>query len=231
MGLFDKLFNNNNNEQEPQVAPQAAAPAGPGREVTLDLSKGGILNLQKNDFLNLTKTDSTLQDIRVSAGWDVQTSFFGSDFDLDLCAFLLDKDGYLVKGNRSVVYFSNKSAGGLQLDHDNLTGAGEGDDENMFVNFGKIASDVHSVLVCVVIYDGKGRRQSFSQVRNAYVRLVDQAVRPEKELARFNLSHDGWKATAVKFASLNRTDAGWTFKAVGDYTNASIAELKRSLQR
>ena len=90
MGLFGKLFGGD--EQQTQ-APAANTPiqtaSTEGREVTLDLNKGGMLNLAKNDFLNLSKTDFSLENIRVSAGWDVKTSFFGSDFDLDLCAFLM----------------------------------------------------------------------------------------------------------------------------------------------
>lgn len=103
-----------------------------------------------------------------------------------------------------------------------------GTEENMFVNFNNIHPDVAQIVVAVVIYSGKNRKQYFGQVKNAYVRLVDQAQRPEKEIARFNLSEDGGKATAVKFAELTRTVNGWTFKAVGEYLNASIQDIEKS---
>ena len=229
MGLFGKLFGGD--EQQTQ-APASNTPiqtaSTEGREVTLDLNKGGMLNLAKNDFLNLSKTDFSLENIRVSAGWDVKTSLFGSDFDLDLCAFLLDSSGHLTRSVNNLVYFSKKKSQGIQLDHDNLTGAGDGDDENMFVNFNNIHPDVAQIVVAVVIYSGQNRKQYFGQVKNAYVRLVDQARRPEKEIARFNLSEDGGKATAVKFAELTRTVNGWTFKAVGEYLNASIQDIEKS---
>ena len=105
MGLFDKLLGNNSNTPT-NNGPEAPAPTfetlsqssqSQGREVSLDLNKPGILNLQKNDFLNLSKTQSTLENIRVSAGWDVQTKLFGSDFDLDLVAYLLDDSGRLTQ--------------------------------------------------------------------------------------------------------------------------------------
>ena len=188
MGLFDKLLGNNSNTPT-NNGPEAPAPTfetlsqssqSQGREVSLDLNKPGILNLQKNDFLNLSKTD----------------------FDLDLVAFLIDESGRLTQKATNVVYYGDKSSQGIHLDHDNLTGAGDGDDENMFVNFNQVSSDVKQIVVAVVIYSGKERKQNFGQVRNAYVRLVDESQRPERELVRFNLTEDGGNATAVKFAEL-----------------------------
>ena len=151
-------------------------------------------------------------------------------FRFDLVAFLIDESGRLTQKATNVVYYGDKSSQGIHLDHDNLTGAGDGDDENMFVNFNQVSSDVKQIVVAVVIYSGKERKQNFGQVRNAYVRLVDESQRPERELVRFNLTEDGGNATAVKFAELNRTDNGWTFKAVGDYFKASIGELAKAYQ-
>lgn len=229
MGIFN--FGKKNSQPEPQatvpqpsVQPAATAATG-GREVTLDLKKNGILNLQKNDFLNLSKTSSTLQHIRVSAGWDVNAGW-GSDYDLDLCAILLDANGKLTRSGNSCIYYGRKQGQGIELDHDNLTGEGEGDDENMFVNFSQIHPDVHKIIVCVVIYSAASRNQSFKHVKNAYVRLVDEGVRPEDEICRYNLSADGGNNTAVKFAELTRTDSGWTFRAVGDYLQASIENIR-----
>ena len=91
MALFSNFGKKNNTPAAPAAAPAPTVPAQPtaGHEVTLDLAKGGILNLQKNDFLDLSKVGSTLENIRVSAGWDVNK--WGSDYDLDLCAVLLDR--------------------------------------------------------------------------------------------------------------------------------------------
>lgn len=194
------------------------APTNGGRDLTLDLNKGGVLNLAKNDFLNLSKSDSTLKNIRVSSGWDVNV--FGSDYDLDLCAILVHD-----KNRNECIYYGHKNGTGVHLDHDNLTGDGDGDDENMFVDFSAVDPDVKKIVVCVAIYNGASRGQKFGKVRNAYVRLVDQAQRPEKEICRYNLTEDGGDATAVEFAELTRTDAGWTFRALGNYHRASIEDL------
>lgn len=235
MGLFGFGKKKNNTEVNPPVSsptyntPPTSTPAytntPEGREVTLDLSKGGMLNLQKNDFLNLSKTDSTLQNIRVSAGWDVNTRW-GSDYDLDLCAMLLGSDGRIIHTKDQLIYYGNKKGTGIELDHDNLTGEGDGDDENMFINFSRLSPEVEKIVVCVVIYSAQSRGQSFKHVRNAYVRLVDQAQRPEREICRYNLSEDGGNATAVKFAELLRTNSGWVFKAIGEYKNASIEQIR-----
>ena len=108
MALFSNFGKKNNTPAAPAAAPAPTGPAQPtaGREVTLDLAKGGILNLQKNDFLDLSKVGSTLENIRVSAGWDVNK--WGSDYDLDLCAVLLGADGRLVRNTKNLVYYGSK---------------------------------------------------------------------------------------------------------------------------
>ena len=194
-------------------------------EVFLDLNKGGMLNLKKNDFLNLTKTGVNLTNIRVSAGWDV--NHHGEDYDLDLCAYLLDKNNRL----QDVVYYGDKNAKGLELDKDNLTGEGDGDDENIFVNFDKIAPTIERIVFCVVIYRAEPRGQSFKYVHNAYVRMVDQSVAPEREICRYNLTEDGGSNTAVMFAEITKTYEGWTFNAIGKYSKNSIGTLKSVIQR
>lgn len=217
MAFFDNLFGKNKSTtSRVPVAPQSTG------DLNLDLSKGLSLNLNKGMSLDLSKAPTTLQDIRVSAGWDVVAR--GRDYDLDLCAILLDERDRLI----NTVYYGNKHTSGIQLDHDNLTGEGDGDDENIFMNFHKIDPRVKKVVICVVIYDAYSRGQKFANVRNAYVRLVDQAKYPEYEICRFNLSEDGGAATAVKFAELTRMNAGWSFKAIGDYMNATISDIGRT---
>lgn len=234
MGFFNKLFGGHS--EQPEQAPTQQAPTQPtpvatpiateGHEVTLDLNKPGLLNLEKQDFLNLTKTNLNLSNIRVSAGWDVAAR--GRDYDLDLFGNLLDADGKLIRNANSTVYYGDKRSQGVQLDHDNLTGAGDGDDENMFVNFDKLPENVSKIVIGVAIYEARNRHQDFGHVKNAYVRLVDQSQTPEKEIVRFNLTEDGGSYTAVKFAEFNRTAEGWVFKAVGDYLNGSIGEISHT---
>ena len=219
MGLF-----NFGKKKDAPVAPLYTPPASTG-DINLDLSKGISLNLTKGMTLDLSKAPSTFKDIRVGAGWDVAAR--GADYDLDLCAIMLDNSGRYLDH----VYYGKKRSNGIELDHDNLTGEGDGDDENIFMNFHKINPNVASVVICVVIYNAYSRGQKFANVRNAYVRLVDQAKCPEYEICRFNLTENGGNATAVKFAELTRTSAGWDFKAIGEYLKASIEDICREYRR
>ena len=177
-----------------------------------------ILNLNKNDILDLNKVSENLNKVRVSAGWDV--CVVGQDYDLDLCAMLVNKNDKLV----DCVYYASKRSKGLYLDGDNLTGEGEGDDENIFVTLKEIPSSVSKIVFNVVIYQGANRHQQFKNVSNAYVRLVDIA-HTEREICRYNLSNDGGDNTAVKFAELIRTNDGWQFHAIGNYLCGSISDL------
>lgn len=183
---------------------------------------GGLLNLNKNDMLNLTKATATLSHMRASAGWDV-SSRYGEDYDLDIAAYMLNENGKMIRNG--IVYYGNKNHSGINLDHDNLTGEGDGDDENMFFNFDKIPENVATVAIYVVIYNANSRGQSFRNVKNAYVRMVDESTIPEREVCRYKLSEADNNATAVHFADLNRTPDGWTFHAIGDYMNASINSI------
>ncbi len=223
MGIFGFGKKHQETEAVPNTAPVApitlSTVKDSGNEVQ---ATGGLLNLNKNDMLNLTKATATLSRMRASAGWDVSTRF-GSDYDLDIAAYMLDANGKLIR--RGIVYYGHKNQEGINLDHDNLTGEGDGDDENMFFNFDKIPAEVATVAIYVVIYNANSRGQSFRHVKNAYVRMVDESVRPEREVCRYKLSEAGNDATAVHFADLNRTPDGWTFHAIGDYMNASIESI------
>lgn len=220
MGLFDNLFNKNTTEtQQPQSAPTPAPSQAPV----------GMLNLKKNDVLDLTKTSANYSSLRLSAGWDI-TKRGGSDYDLDLFALLLDSNNRLTKATNACVYYGNKNAKGVELDKDNLTGEGDGDDENIFIDLTKVPSEVKKIILAVAIYDAESRRQSFQYVNNAYVRLVDTSNRREIEICRYNLSNDGGNSTAVICAELFRNGSDWSFKAVGDYTNGSISRIKNKYE-
>lgn len=212
MGLFNIFKHNNTDDNQQQnLQPQPQAP----------VQSEGLLNLQKNDILNLSKG---LSKVRVAAGWDVNQSY-GHDYDLDLCAFTINKQNNV----QDCIYYANQNGRGLFLDGDNRTGEGDGDDENIYVNLDQINSSISKIIFSVVIYQANKYNQNFGQVKNAYVRLIDTGNSYENEICRYNLSEDGGTNTAVIFASLNRTDSGWQFQAIGDYTQASISQLKTKL--
>lgn len=201
-----------------------------GNYIDLTKKTDGLLNLKKNDILDLTKSVPTLNKIRVAAGWDVNNSLFGGTFDLDLCAILLDKNGRPVDGMNPCVYYGKKKSTGIFLDGDNLTGEGDGDDENIYVTLNDIPAAVDRIIFNVVIYDGIAKRQKFSKVKNAYVRIVD-TEKNDSEICRYNLTEDGGDNTAVVFAELNKNNNNWEFMAIGDYKRASIEDLLNSYRK
>lgn len=179
---------------------------------------GGILNLNKNDVLDLTKRNPGLKKVMLGAGWDTSNS--GSDFDLDIAAFLLDANNKFNTVS-NVIFFNNKSGRGITLGGDNRTGAGEGDDETINIELDNIDPSIVKIVFVVTIHEAMAKRQTFGMINNSYVRLVD-LEQNGKELCRFNLKENGSTATSVIFAELYRNGAEWQFKAVGE---GKIADL------
>ncbi|WP_250672778.1 TerD family protein [Paraclostridium ghonii] len=186
-------------------------------------NQGAILNLQKNDILDLTKKNPGIKKVILGAGWDVANN--GSDFDLDIAAFLLDENNKF-RSVENVIFFNNKQGQGIYLAGDNRTGAGDGDDEQIFIDLDNINSSIYKIVFVVTIHNAQERRQTFGMVNNSYVRLVD-INNGEKELCRFNLKEDGSTATSVIFSELLRQNGEWQFKAVGE---GKVADLNGILQ-
>lgn len=176
------------------------------------VNSGLTLNLNKNDILDLTKRNPGLKKVILGAGWDIAVG--GSDFDLDIAAFLLDSNN---KFNTisNVIFFNNKLGQGIELGGDNRTGAGDGDDERMFLDLSAIDQSIQRIVFVVTIHGAKEKRQTFGMINNSYVRLLDE-IQNEKEICRFNLKEDGSTATSVIFAQLDRQGAEWQFKALGE---------------
>lgn len=214
----------------PAPAPVAPAPAAP---ISVDLTPapgitpvqsptGGItLDLSKGSVLDLTKRNPGLKHIKVGAGWD--TSACGTDFDLDVSAFLLNANGKITAAS-DIVFFNNKTVPGVSLSGDNRTGVGEGDDETIIVDLDAISPAVQRVAFCVTIFDAQTRRQTFGMVNNSYVRLLD-SDQNDRELCVFRLKEDGSTSTAMIFAELVRNGAEWEFKTIGEGKNGDLNSL------
>ena len=181
-------------------------------------TSGMILNLNKNDILDLTKKNPGLRNVKLGAGWDISTN--GSDFDLDIAAFLLDRNNKF-NDVSNVIFFNNKQGQGIALGGDNRTGAGDGDDETIEINLQNINPSIEKIVFVVTIHNAMQKRQTFGMINNSYVRLVD-LDQNGKELCRFNLKENGSTATSVIFAELNRKGSEWQFKAIGE---GKIADL------
>jgi tellurium resistance protein TerD len=171
------------------------------------------VSLSKGGNVSLTKQAPNLTAVTVGLGWDARTTT-GSDFDLDASALMLNSSGKIISDGHFVFFNNLKSPdGSVQHTGDNLTGAGEGDDESIKVNLQGVPPECDRIVFPVSIYDADTRSQSFGQVRNAFIRIVNQA--DGAELARYDLSEDASTETAMIFGELYRSGAEWKFRAVG----------------
>lgn len=186
-----------------------------------------LLNLEKNDILDLTKKDPSLNNIVLAAGWDVVKrgifNFGAADMDLDLSALLLDENGRLI-GEEGIIYFGNQRGKGIFLHNDNRTGEGDGDDEKISLTLDRLPSNCKKVVFSVNIYQARERRQDFSKVRNAYVRVLN-SDKGDSEICRYNLSEDGKNATTLIFAELEKVGTDWNFKAIGELLQGTLTTL------
>ncbi|MDG9701806.1 TerD family protein [Streptomyces sp. DH37] len=171
------------------------------------------VSLSKGGNVSLTKEAPNLTAVIVGLGWDARTTT-GTDFDLDASALLTSAEGKVIS-DQHFVFFNNLTSPDGSVEHtgDNLTGEGEGDDEVIKVNLAGVPADVAKIVFPVSIYEAESRQQSFGQVRNAYIRVVNQA--DNKELARYDLSEDASTETAMVFGELYRHGAEWKFRAIG----------------
>lgn len=190
-----------------------------------NLNNGGAmptLNLQKGATLDLTKAAPALHKAILGGGWDVVVN--GPDADLDLAAFMLDDRGKVMKVPDDVIFFNNMQAEGIRLEGDNRTGAGEGDDERIDIDLDRIPDRIKKIVFCIVIFNAKENKQSFGMVKNAFVRLLN-ADENEKEICRYDLTHNYATDTAMVACALTRNTRGWEFEAIGDSYVADLNGL------
>lgn len=178
------------------------------------------ISLTKNQKVTLTKEVEGLRKVVVGLGWDVaKKGFFGGtyDIDCDASAILLDKN----EKYAGCVYFGNRrDANGCVVHHgDNLTGAGDGDDEQITVNLADMSGNISKVVFVVNIYDCKRKKQDFGMIKNAFIRLVDSST--NKEICKYNLSDNYSGMTAMIFGEVYKENNEWEFNAIGKGTTDS----------
>lgn len=172
------------------------------------------VSLKKGQKVDLTKGNAGLTKVLIGLGWDTNKYDGGSDFDLDAAAFLLKGDGK-ARDDKDFVFYGNlkHTSGALEHLSDNLTGEGDGDDEQIRVDLAAVPADIEKIDFTVTIYEAEERKQNFGQVSNAYIRIVDASN--DKELIRFDLGEDFSVETAVVVAELYRHGGEWKFNAIG----------------
>ena len=194
------------------------------------------VNLQKGQKVNLRKADGgTLRRVMVGLGWDeVQQhrGFFApkpQDIDCDASAFLCSNGRLL--GAQDVVYFGNltHSSGCVRHMGDNLTGAGDGDEEQIMVDLANLPMQYDKIVVVVNIYQAMERRQHFGLIQNAFIRICDAET--NQELCKYNLSENYNGMTAMVFGELYRYNGEWKFNAIGQATqDNSVGSLAQRFQ-
>ena len=172
------------------------------------------VSLTKGQKVDLTKGNPGLSKLLIGLGWDTNKYDGGSAFDLDAAAFLLGGSGKVASDGDFVFYGNLKHASG-SVEHlgDNLTGEGEGDDEQIKIDLSAVPASVEKIDFTVTIYEAEERRQNFGQVSNAFIRVVDETT--GTELIRYDLGEDFSIETAVVVGELYRNNGEWKFNAVG----------------
>ncbi|MEY3332943.1 MAG: TerD family protein [Cuspidothrix sp.] len=197
------------------------------------------INLQKGQRISLSKEAPGLTKLMCGLGWDVVKKsgggFFrnfgggGHDYDLDASVVCLDANGKLT-AKENIIYFGNlqHSSGSIVHTGDNLTGAGDGDDEVIIIDLPRIPADIAKLVFVINIYDCIARKQDFTQVDNAFVRLVNSAN--NKELARYNLSGKEYSGmTGMVLAEVYRHNNEWKMAAIGNGVSVNgLGELVAS---
>jgi len=182
------------------------------------------ISLSKGQKVDLTKSNPGLTNITVGVGWDTNKYDGGQDFDLDSSVFLLNSAG-VCADEKDFVFFNNLEGGKGSVVHtgDNLTGEGDGDDEQVKVSLSTVPTTVERIAFAITIHDAEQRSQNFGQVSNSYVRIVNDAN--GEELIRYDLGEDFSIETAVVVGELYRHGSEWKFNAIGSGYQGGLGSL------
>jgi len=194
------------------------------------------ISLQKGQRVDLTKGNAGLSKIMVGLGWDpversggILSGLFGgsrgADIDCDASVIMLDSNNRMAK-KEDLIYFGNLQSrcGSIRHTGDNLTGDGDGDDEQIIVELGRVPANIHKLVFVVNIYDCIRRKQDFGLIKNAFIRLVNSGN--NQELIKFNLTDNYAGKTTLIVGEIYRHDTEWKFVAIGEGTHeASLSEI------
>lgn len=170
-----------------------------------------MVNLVKNQKINLEKEFPGINNIKVGLGWDANTSLFGHNIDVDASVICIDNTNKV----DTIVYYAKTRAYNGAIIHggDNLTGEGEGDDEVIMIKLNELPNNIQTLSVIINIYSARQRRQSFSKVKNCFVRIID--LKDNKEIVHYDVSGNYDGKTGIFVADFHRTNGKWDFQAIG----------------
>ena len=167
------------------------------------------INLQKGQRESINAPKFT-----IGLGWDTNSSSTGSAFDLDASVFILGENGKLISDQHFIFYNNLKSPNETVIHTgDNLTGDGDGDDEQILVDLSKIESTANEICIVITIHEAEQRNQNFGQVRNSFIRIADSNT--NEDLLKYELEEDFSIETAVEFGRIYKRNGTWKFEAVG----------------
>ncbi len=185
------------------------------------------ISLSKGERIDLTKTNPGLTKVIIGLGWDTNKYSGGAEFDLDASAFLANAQGKVENDSEFIFYNQLKSpSGAVEHTGDNRTGEGEGDDEQINVDFSLMPGHIDKIGIAVTIHDAEARSQNFGQVSNAFVRVVNAS--DNQEILRYDLGEDFSVETAVIVCELYRHAGDWKFNAIGSGFSGGLGALCRN---
>ena len=172
------------------------------------------VSLKKGQKVSLTKGNPGLKNVVVGIGWDINAFDTGGDFDLDAAAFCLTDSGRVSDSN-DFVFCGHlvHPSGAVQHMGDNLTGAGDGDDEQIQIDLSKVPANIEKIAFTVTIYEADSRMQNFGMVSNAYIRMSNEET--GEEMIRYDLGEDYSTETSMVLGELYRHNGEWKFNAIG----------------
>lgn len=197
------------------------------------------VSLTKGQKVSLSKEKAGLDKIIVGLGWDAKAEKKGGflssllsstpDIDCDASVFMLKNDKLTNGGD--IIYFGNLKHSSKSVQHmgDNLTGDGDGDDEQIVISLSQVPEEYNKIVFVVNIYSAVSRKQHFGMIQNAFIRLVD--TRDNQEILKYNLSDDYTNMTAMIFGEVYRHEGEWKFNALGQGTqDPGLRELAARYQ-
>jgi len=181
------------------------------------------LSLSKGGNISLSKSEPGLKKILVGLGWEARSTD-GTNFDLDASVFMLGS-GQKVRHDEDFIFYNNlrSPCGSVEHTGDNRTGGGDGDGEVVRMELDAIPAEIQTVAVTVTIHEAEARHQTFGQVKNAFIRIVNEET--GKEITRYDLSEDYSTETAMIFGEIYRHNGDWKFRAVGQGYSGGLAAM------
>lgn len=196
------------------------------------------INLRKGQRIDLSKGNTGLSKLIIGLGWDAITQkgkgLLGkeaSSFDCDASAIMLNENEKL-ESPKSFVFYNNLRSGCGSVVHsgDNLTGDGDGDDEQICVDLSRVPLNISKIVFFVTIYDCVNKIQDFGMVKNAFIRVVDPIN--SNELIMYNITENYAGKTALIAGEIYRHNSGWKFAAIGEGTeDTSVTAIVNRYQQ